>query len=486
MGQPSSGISVLLNVEPLVKQKELVDLIAFGDCEIVNLEPLGGGGCWNNYLVGAVVQGRPVRVPDPSIKSQKSYFELRTLRRGLQRLSFNPSRLSRNTALFLKKKLRSKRPWEKSQLQASHGSSASEVASTTGSRIILHCDLDAFYPSCEIKRNPALADKPLIVGADPKGGHGRGVVMSCSYEARKFGVRSGMPISQAYKLCPQGIYVPPDFELYGETSDLAMEVLRRFADKFEQTSIDEAFLDIGDRCKNYDDATRLAQNLKTDLKQSEGLTVSVGVAPNKSIAKIASDMKKPDGLTVVRPDEVRAFLDPLPVSKISGVGKKTTEYLLNEGIQTIGQLSKVPAKKLTDWFGKGGVWLWGIANGIEETPVEERGLRKSISVEQTFERDIQNKQVVLEALESLVKEVHARLLAEKLFFRTVSIKVRFEGFQTFTRDKTHTGYVDDVDVVREYVHLLFREFEKDRRRIRLVGAKLSDLKPAEGKQTRLG
>jgi DNA polymerase IV (archaeal DinB-like DNA polymerase) len=352
--------------------------------------------------------------------------------------------------------------------------------------IILHCDLDAFYPSCEIKRNPSLAGKPLIVGADPKAGHGRGVVMSCSYEARKFGVRSGMPISQAYKLCPQGVYVPPDFDLYGKTSDQAMDVLRKFADRFEQTSIDEAFMDVGDRCKNYDEAERVARNAKADLKEGEGLTVSVGIAPNKSIAKIASDMKKPDGLTIVRPDEVRAFLDPLPVSKISGVGKKTTLLLEERGIQTIGQLSQIPAKQLTDWLGKGGVWLWGIANGIEESPVEERGLRKSISVEQTFEKDIQNKQVVLEALESLVKEVHERLLAEKLVFRTVSIKVRFEGFQTFTRDKTHTGYVDDQNVVREYVHQLFREFEKDRRRIRLVGAKLSDLKPAEGKQTRLG
>jgi DNA polymerase IV (archaeal DinB-like DNA polymerase) len=360
------------------------------------------------------------------------------------------------------------------------------MSQTPSPRIILHCDLDAFYPSCEIKRNPSLAGKPLIVGADPKGGHGRGVVMSCSYEARKFGVRSGMPISQAYKLCPQGVYVPPDFELYGETSDRAMEVLRGFADKFEQTSIDEAFMDVGDRCKSYDEAVELARSLKTDLKESEGLTVSVGIAPNKSIAKIASDMKKPDGLTIVRPDEVKAFLEPLPVGKISGVGKKTTLALEGRGIQTIGQLSQIPAKKLTDWFGKGGVWLWGIANGIEESPVEERGLRKSISVEQTFERDVQNKQVVLEALESLVKEVHERLLAEKLLFRTVSIKVRFEGFQTFTRDKTHTGYVDDVNVVREYVHLLFREFEKDRRRIRLVGAKLSDLKPAAGKQTKLG
>jgi nucleotidyltransferase/DNA polymerase involved in DNA repair len=176
----------------------------------------------------------------------------------------------------------------------------------------------------------------------------------------------------------------------------------------------------------------------------------------------------------------------LSVNKISGVGKKTTEFLQEHGVETIGQLSQIPAKKLTDWFGKGGVWLWGIANGIEETPVEERPLRKSISVEQTFERDIQNKGVVKEALESLVLEVHERLLAERLLFRTVGIKVRFEGFQTFTREKTHTGYVDDQDVVREYVKSLFREFEKDKRRIRLVGARLSDLKPAEGRQTRLG
>jgi DNA polymerase IV (DinB-like DNA polymerase) len=356
----------------------------------------------------------------------------------------------------------------------------------SGQRIILHCDLDAFYPSCEIKRNPSLRGKPLIVGADPKGGHGRGVVMSCSYEARKFGVRSGMPISQAYKLCPQGVYVPPDFKLYGETSDGAMEVLRKFADKFEQTSIDEAFMDVGDRCRNYDQAVDLARRLKCDLSESEGLTVSVGIAPNKSIAKIASDVKKPDGLTIVQPDDVKAFLEPLPVGKISGVGKKTTVELQTHGIETIGQLSKVPAKTLTDWFGKGGVWLWGIANGIEEAPVEERGLRKSISVEQTFEKDIQNKQVVFEALESLMKEVHERLLAEKLLFRTVGIKVRFEGFQTFTREKTHTGYVDDEAVVREYVTRLFREFEKDRRRMRLVGVRLSDLKPSEGKQARLG
>jgi len=297
-----------------------------------------------------------------------------------------------------------------------------------------------------------------------------------------------MPISQAYKLCPppQGIYVPPDFELYGETSEKIMAVLREFADKFEQTSIDEAFLDVTDRCPTFDEATTLARKMKEAVKQREGLTVSVGIAPNKSIAKMASNMNKPDGLTVVRFEEVNKFLEPLPVGKISGVGSKTAKFLNDAGIQTIGELSRVPAKKLTDWFGKGGVWLWAIANGIEETPVEERPLRKSVSVEQTFERDVQNKTVVREALEALSREVHDRLLGEGLLYRTVSIKVRFQGFQTFTRDKTHTGYVDDLSVIQDYVRLLFQEFAKDKRRIRLVGVKVHDLKPAEGKQAKLG
>jgi len=294
-----------------------------------------------------------------------------------------------------------------------------------------------------------------------------------------------MPISMAWKLCPQGIYVLPDFELYGETSERVMNIMRGFADIFEQTSIDEAYMDVSNRCKTYDDAKLLASKLKEALKEREGLTVSVGISPSKSISKMASDMQKPDGLTAVQPEQVDKFLEPLPVNRISGVGKKTTEFLHEKGIETVGQLREVEAKKLTDWFGKGGVWLWAIANGIEETPVEERGLRKSISVEQTFERDIQNKTMVRDALESLSHEVHDRLLGEGLWYRTVGIKVRFEGFVTFTREKTHTGYVDDLGVIREYVTLLFREFEKDRRRMRLVGVRLSDLKPAEGKQVKL-
>src|SRR5712664_3109540 len=359
------------------------------------------------------------------------------------------------------------------------------MSTNSRSRIILHCDLDAFYPSCEIHRDPSLKGKPLIVGADPKNGKGRGVVTSCSYEARKFGVRSGMPISMAWKLCPQGIFVPPDFELYGETSERVMNIMRDFADIFEQTSIDEAYIDVSKRCKTYDDAKLRASKLKDALKEREGLTVSVGISPSKSISKMASDVQKPDGLTAVQPEDVDKFLEPLPVNRISGVGKKTTEFLHEKGIETIGQMREVEAKKLTDWFGRGGVWLWAIANGIEETPVEGRPLRKSISVEQTFERDLRDKSLVIQALAALTVEVHERLREERLLFRTVGVKVRLEGFQTFTREKSHTGYVDDKNVIDEYVKLLFREFENDPRKVRLVGVRLSGLRPSQGRQSRL-
>src|SRR2546428_222477 len=234
-----------------------------------------------------------------------------------------------------------------------------------------------------------------------------------------------------------------------------------------------------------EEARHLAETMKKDLRKAEGLTMSIGVAPNKSIAKIASDYQKPDGLTVVFPDQVDGFLSTLPVEKISGVGKKTTEFLNTKGITTIGELRKISAKNLTDWFGRGGVWLWAIANGIEETPVEERPLRKSISVEQTFEKDLRDKSLVIQALDALSVEVHERLLEERLVFRTVGVKVRLEGFQTFTREKTHTGYVDDKNVIDEYVKLLFREFENDRRKVRLVGVRLSGLRPADGQQARL-
>jgi len=230
------------------------------------------------------------------------------------------------------------------------------------SRVIFHLDLDAFYASVEQRENPALKGKPLIIGADPREGKGRGVVVACSYEARKLGVRSGQPISRAYRLCPAGVYIRPNLAFYGQVSYDVMERVREFADKFEQVSIDEAFLDVSQICIRFGGPVELAKRIKSELRASEELTCSVGIAPNKSVAKIASDFQKPDGLTYVDPDHVKEFLAPLPVSKISGIGKKTEERLNELGLKTIGELAAYPPRELYNRFGKVGVWLWAIAN----------------------------------------------------------------------------------------------------------------------------
>jgi len=224
-------------------------------------------------------------------------------------------------------------------------------------RVIFHVDLDAFYASVEIRSNQSYRGVPLIIGADPKDGKGRGVVITCSYEARKFGVRSAQPISVAFKLCPTAVYVRPNFELYDEVSGDVMGLLKRFADKFEQASIDEAYMDVTQICNRYGGSVELAKHVKAELESTERLTCSIGIAPNKSTAKIASDMKKPNGLTYVDPTRAKEFLAPLPVSKISGIGKKTEQKLNELGIKTIGELAIYPTGKLYEEFGKNAVWL---------------------------------------------------------------------------------------------------------------------------------
>ena len=230
-------------------------------------------------------------------------------------------------------------------------------------------DLDAFYASVEQRENPFLRGKPLIIGPDPKGGKARGVVVACSYEARKKGIRSGQPISTAYRLMPDATYVPPDLETYGDVSSDVMSFLRKYADKFEQASIDEAYMDVTNSCLRYGGPIKLAEQIKSEMKQLLELTCSVGIAPNKSAAKIASDMGKPDGLTFIDEAKLRETLAPLPVSKISGIGSKTEQSLKELGINTIGELAKCPPKILFDRFGKSAVWLWAIATGEEHVEV---------------------------------------------------------------------------------------------------------------------
>ncbi len=281
--------------------------------------------------------------------------------------------------------------------------------------------------------NPEIKGKPVIVGADPKEGKGRGVVVVCSYEARKFGIHSAQPISQAYRLCPNGVYLRPNYELYEESSEQVMQILRPYAAKFEQISIDEAFMDLTGKVANYEEAELLSTKIKQEVKGKAQLTCSVGIAPNKSVAKIASDFGKPDGLTIVLPGKVQEFLTPLPVNKISGIGKKTTEMLRGMGVNSIGDLATSPPSKLTDVFGKYGTRIWQIANGIDEEEVITTYSIKSISSETTFDEDVADKERLLEAFRSLIDDVHARVRSQNMLFRTVGIKVRLEDFTTFTR-----------------------------------------------------
>jgi len=349
-------------------------------------------------------------------------------------------------------------------------------------RVIMHLDMDAFYSSAEQRENPSFIGKPVIVGADPRGGKARGVVMGCSYEARQSGVHSAMPISIAYRLCPNGIYLRPNFTLYEKISEQIMHILRGFSEKIEQISIDEAFLDVSEKVTGFEAAGELAEEIKNKVRDEARLSCSIGIAPNKAVAKIASDFHKPDGLTVVPPENVQEFLRPLPASKISGVGKKSSELLTQMGINTIGELASTHPSRLSDVFGKYGTRIWQIANGVDEEDVVTSWSIKSISSETTFDEDLLDKSKVMEVFASIIQDVHARVQSQKMLFRTVGIKVRLEDFETFTRARTHSRYTNEKSVIEDYVKQLFREFEHSPHKVRLVGVRVSALKSLGSEQ----
>jgi len=353
-------------------------------------------------------------------------------------------------------------------------------------RVIFHVDMDAFYVSVERREDPGLVGRPVVVGADPKGGRGRGVAMACSYEARALGIRSGMPISMAWKQAPEAVYLPPNYDLYGSVSESVMNVLRDFADVLEHVSIDEAFLDVTSKVHGFDDAEAHARRVKAAVREREGLACTIGVAPNKSGAKIASDLAKPDGLLVVRPEALVAFLDLLPVTKISGVGPKTAAVLEHAGVRTIGDLARFPGSDLKKLLGKNAVWLWGIARGLEELPVEERPDPKSISVERTFERDVSDWNVVRSTLADIARNVSLRARAQGAAYRTIGIKVRFSGFQTHLRERTLSSAVLDEAVLAGVAGELLREFEAMGRPVRLLGVRVANLDRPKTRQPTLG
>jgi len=342
-------------------------------------------------------------------------------------------------------------------------------------RIILHVDLDAFFPSVEVREHPELKCKPVIVGADPKGGAGRGVVSSSSYEARKFGIKSAMPISRAWKLCPDGVYLRPHFDLYIPASNSIMEILRSHADRFEQGGIDEAYLDISNRVKDFDEAEVFAKHLMEEVLEKTGLTCSIGVAPNKMVAKIASDFRKPYGITVVKPEEVKDFLFPLEVRKIPGVGAKTEQALLELKIETIKDLAAMKQEVLTRLFGALGARLHEFANGIDAREVIEEYETKSIGRDTTFEKDMDDEEQILLVLDELVGEVHADVIANGFKFKTITVRIRYEHFDTHTSSKSLLFTTNGLEILRNNAKRLIVPFLRENKKVRLIGVRVSNL-----------
>ena len=343
-------------------------------------------------------------------------------------------------------------------------------------RNIIHADMDAFYASVEQHDNPELRGQPVLVGGSPQA---RGVVAAASYEARAFGCHSAMPMRTAVRLCPHAAIVSPRFSRYREVSGQVMEIFHGVTPLVEPLSMDEAFLDVTQRVDSGSTAEEIAGFIRARVLAVTGLTVSCGVASSKSVAKIASDMHKPDGLTVVPAGTERAFLAPLPVRDLLGVGPKTAERLTKAGVQTIGELAERPLPWLIERFGVRGEWFHRLAAGEDERGVEVSRETKSISSETTFAADIGDLDALAEPVKEQSRSVARRLKRSSLRARTVQIKLRLSDFTTFTRQRTLLAPTDDGDLVESVALELLNEQVGGGRRFRLVGVGVSNLAPLE-------
>src|SRR5262245_14462262 len=337
------------------------------------------------------------------------------------------------------------------------------------SRTVLHVDMDAFYAAIEQRDRPELAGWPVIVGADPKGGRGRGVVATASYEARRFGVFPAIAISVACRRVPNGVYLPVDMAKYGAVSKQVMAILRRFTDVVEPVSIDEAFLDVTFSSRAFGDGAQIARRLKDEIRAELRLTASVGVAGSKLVAKIASDLRKPDGLVVGAPGTETAFLAPLPVRRLWGVGPKLEEQLARLGVQTIGELGRLEEKALKRRLGSHGHDLLRLARGEDEREVHaEAGEAKSVGQETTFSEDQRDLEVLRQTLLTLADGVAGRLRRHGLRGRTVTLKYRDASFATSTRSETISRPTDRGDTLFAVAWRLF-EGVHGRKPVRLLG-----------------
>lgn len=339
-------------------------------------------------------------------------------------------------------------------------------------RKIIHIDMDAFYASVEQRDHPEYRGKPVIVGGSPQS---RGVVATCSYEARKYGVHSAMPTSQAYRLCPDGIFIAPRFEVYKEVSHQVRSIFERFTDIIEPLSLDEAYLDVTENKVNNPSATLIAREIQKLVHEETGLTCSAGVAYNKFLAKMASGYKKPAGITVITPEKALEFIYALPIGKFYGVGSATEKKMIELGITSGEILSTLTEHDLVHHFGKAGHYYYNIARGIDDRQVNPDRVRKSVGAENTYATDISDIDVMHQKLFEVAETVERRLKRINTSGRTITLKVRYSNFEIATRSITLHSDVDDASILYEHATNLLLSTEVSSRPVRLFGISVSNL-----------
>jgi len=339
-------------------------------------------------------------------------------------------------------------------------------------RKIIHIDMDAFYASVEQRDRPEFKGKAVIVGGEPDS---RGVVAACSYEARKFGIHSAMSCSRAYKLCPHAVFLRPRFDAYKRVSHEIRQVFFEYTDLVEPLSLDEAFLDVTVNKKDISSATEIAGEIKRKIfERTDGLTASAGVSFNKFLAKVASDFRKPDGLTVITPERAPAFIDHLPVGRIFGVGKVTEKKMHQLGINRGADLKKFKKEELLSLFGKAGSYFYKIVHGKDDRPVVSHHIRKSVGKETTLEEDIDDINVMHDVLSLLAEKIEKYFDSESQKGKTITLKVKYHDFTQVTRSLTIDKYISSKDQMMDLIIPLLSSTEAGKKKVRLLGMSISN------------
>jgi DNA polymerase-4 len=359
-----------------------------------------------------------------------------------------------------------------------------QAADPKPQRKIIHIDMDAFYASVEQRDNPEYRGKPIVVGGSPQGRGG--VVATASYEARKYGVRSAMPSKKASELCPDAIFVIPRFAAYKDVSRKIREIFSRYTDLIEPLSLDEAFLDVTQDKLNIGSAIEIAKQIKQAIKDELQLTASAGVSVNKFVAKIASDMNKPDGLTFIAPTVIEEFMEKLPVEKFFGVGKVTADKMKSMGLHTGADLKKLSEEELVGHFGKGGHFYYKIVRGIDEREVKPDRETKSVGAEDTFAYDLTDMAEMNTELEKIAKTVHDRLERYQLKGRTITVKIKYSDFKQITRSQSLLHGVNDTETITSISKSLLAATDLIGKKVRLLGITLSNFHESQQKEKRTG